>query len=107
MENYDPLEYKSRLDKLLWVAVDLDGTLAEAIYPQVGIGKPIQSAVNYCRDVTEKGYRVVIHTARSWEDYEGIERWLNDHDIPFKAIVCGKLLALRYVDDRGEYPSWL
>jgi hypothetical protein len=104
---YDPNKYASSLDDLRWLAVDLDGTLAEPVYPLRGIGKPIPAGVNYCREMTDKGLRIIIHTSRSWEDYEGIERWLNDHDIPFKAIVCGKLLALRYIDDRGDYPSWL
>ena len=104
---YDPLKYQSQLDKLYWLAVDLDGTLAEPIWPQVGIGAPIPAGINYCREMNDKGMKIVIHTSRSWEDYEGIERWLNDHEVPFKAIVCGKLLALRYVDDRNEYPDWL
>ena len=47
------------------------------------------------------GYKVVIHTARHWEHYKYIEEWLNEHDIPYKSIICGKLLAHRYIDDKA------
>lgn len=90
---------------LLWIAVDLDGTLAEPIWtpenPTSAIGDPIKVNVLKLREAVRKGYKVVIHTSRPWSDYEAIEAWLNLHEIPFKAIQCGKLLAAAYVDDRA------
>lgn len=107
MSKYDPTKYVSKLENLKWVGVDLDGTIAEFIYPLHGIGAPIQEGLDYCEQLTENGFRVVIHTSRSWEDYEAIERWLRDHNVKYKAIVCGKLLAKEYLDDRARFPKWV
>ena len=90
-------------DRLIWAAVDLDGTLAVDVWPEPGIGAPIRRNVVKARELTRAGYKVVIHTARGWEHYELIEAWLNHHDIPFSRIVCGKVLAAVYVDDRAVH----
>jgi hypothetical protein len=90
---------------LLWLAVDLDGTLARPLWtpqnPTSAIGDPIPVNVIKLREAVAKGYKVVIHTSRPWSDYEAIEAWLTHNRIPFKGIVCGKLLAAAYVDDRA------
>lgn len=90
---------------LIWLAVDLDGTLAEGIWtpenPTSAIGDPIRVNVAKLKDAVKAGYKPVIHTSRPWTDYEAIEAWLNHHEIPFKGIVCGKLLAAAYIDDRA------
>lgn len=99
---------------LLWLGIDLDGTLAEPIWtpenPHAGIGDPIGRNVAKLREAVDAGYKVVIHTSRPDSDYELIEAWLNLHDIPFKAIRTGKPLCALYIDDRGrhaEEESWL
>lgn len=97
-------------DRLIWYAVDLDGTLAEDVWPNPGVGAPIEANVAKLRQVVDAGFKVIVHTARSWEAYETIEAWLNHHEIPWHRIVCGKLLAVKYVDDRGvsaDMDSWL
>jgi hypothetical protein len=101
-------------DRLLWIAVDLDGTLAEAIWrpsnPTAAIGAPIKRNVVKLREAVRAGYKPVIWTARPWSDFEAIEAWLIHHDIPFKSIVCAKILAALYIDDRGRHESessWL
>lgn len=90
---------------LMWLAVDLDGTLAEGIWtpedPTSEIGQPIGQNVEKARRLAEAGWKIVIHTARPWHDYEAIETWANHFEVPFKQIVCGKLLAAAYIDDRA------
>jgi len=94
---------------LLWLAVDLDGTLAEPVWtpenPTSEIGEPIRRNVVKLREAVRRGYKIVIHTSRPSSDYEAIEAWLNHHSIPFKAIQCGKLLAAAYIDDRSIHES--
>ena len=56
------------------------------------------------------GYKIVVHTSRSWTDFENIEKWCKHNDIPAKHIVPGKLLAAVYVDDRAlndSESSWM
>lgn len=99
---------------LLWVGVDLDGTIAEPLWtpehPTSEIGAPIWRNLGKLVELTEHGYKVVIHTARPWTDYEAIETWLEHYQIPWHQIQCGKPLFALYVDDRGrhsEEESWL
>lgn len=88
-------------DELKWLAVDLDNTLAVAIWPRPGIGAPIWANVHKLIAAHNAGWKIVIHTARTWADYELIEQFLDSHLIPFNSIVCGKLLAAAYIDDRN------
>ena len=97
-------------ERLEWIAVDLDGTLAEDVWPNPGIGEPIRVNVVKVRELHRAGWKIVIHTARGWEAYELIEAWLLANDVPFSRIVCGKLLAALYVDDRARHSdeaSWV
>lgn len=92
-------------DKLIWLAVDLDGTLAEPLWtpgnPTSEIGAPIPVNVIKLREAARAGWKPVIHTARPWTDFESIEGWLGQNDIPFRSIQCGKILAAAYIDDRA------
>lgn len=87
-------------DDLKWYAVDFDGTLMQS-GPNFGYGDPIPENIAKLEKVVAKGYKVIIHTARHWEQYKNIEAWLDRYQVPYKAIVCGKLLAHRYVDDKA------
>lgn len=85
----------------------MDGCLAEFIWPTPGIGVPIPKTVKWVKAQVLQGRKIIIHTSRSWADYEAIERWLKDYDIPYTLIVCGKLLAATYLDDRNTGAPWL
>src|SRR5688500_16532606 len=107
---YDPTKYAKNRHDLLWVGVDLDETLAYTVWPEPGIGEPIHENVAKLREVHAAGYKIRIFTARPWSDYHNIERWLKDHDIPFKSIDCGKPLYLLIIDDKAvnaSEKSWL
>lgn len=93
--------------ELKWVGVDLDGTLADSVWPQPGIGEPIIKTVELCQQFSEQGYKIIIHTARPWGDYRNIERWLKDHGIKFKEIQCGKPLYAHYLDDKNYFMDWI
>lgn len=108
---YDPPAPRA---DLIWIGVDLDGTLAEPVWtadnPTSDIGDPIWENVEKLRRAVKKGYKPVIHTSRPWTDYEAVEYWLIYHDIPFKEIQMGKPLYYRYIDDRGVHadePEWV
>lgn len=97
-------------DGLKWYAIDFDDVLATSIWPDRGIGKPIHKNIKKLDEVMEHGYKIHIHTSRPWSDYEIIEDWLIEHNIPFDGIECGKFLAHRYVDDKAvnsEQSSWI
>lgn len=99
-------EPPAQLDRLGWLAVDFDGTLCESTWspenPHATPGPPIVENVEEARRCAGEGWKIVIHTSRGWADYNVIEAWLIHHDVPFRSIVCGKLLAHRYIDDRNS-----
>ena len=95
--------YKPPRDTLKWIGVDLDGTLAEQIWPEEGIGDPIDENVDKMLVLVDQGYKIMIHTSRSWADYEMIRGWLiiNGLEKVVKEIQCGKPLYAAYVDDKA------
>src|SRR5690606_32092345 len=110
VETYEP---PPQPEQLLWAAVDFDGTLCESTWtvetPHAPPGPPIERNVRKLNELVERGMKIAIHTSRSWADYSLIEHWMNHHKIHFDRIVCGKLLARVYVDDRSvfsEDDSW-
>lgn len=100
--SFVPPEQRS---KLLWLAVDFDGTLAYSTWspenPHALPGDPIEENVTELKRCVNKGWKSAIHTSRGWADYEILEAWLDFHDVPWDKIICGKLLAHRYIDDRN------
>jgi hypothetical protein len=101
-------------DKLKWLGVDLDGTLAEHLWtpdnPTSEIGDPIWSNVDKLKKAVSAGYKPIVHTSRPWTDYQVIEQWLNHYGIPYKEIQCGKPLYAAYIDDRAihaDAESWV
>jgi hypothetical protein len=110
MSNYPP----PQREKLIWAALDFDGTIAESTWtasnPTALPGHPIHRNIHKLYKLIDAGYKIVIHTSRSWADYELVESWFNSWGIHFDKIVCGKLLADIYCDDRAIYSedwSWL
>jgi len=97
--------------ELIWYAVDLDDTLAKnSGFPYFVLGEPVWENVHKAINVYHAGYKLVIHTSRHWSDYEAIENWLDNYQIPFKQIICGKPMVKRYIDDKGinaSEPTWL
>lgn len=100
------------VDELKWVGIDLDGTLAEPVWPDPGVGDPIWDNIEKMIEVYEAGYKIMIHTSRYWGDYELIKAWLKEHNLyhMVKEIQCGKPLYRAYVDDkaiRADAETWL
>lgn len=89
-------------DGLTWLAVDFDGTIASnSGYPDFIPDKPLEGVKEELQHLESQGYKIIIHTARPWADYHNIENFMLNHGLPFRRIVCGKLLAKYYIDDRN------
>lgn len=101
-------------EKPLLASIDFDGTLAESLWspsnPTTEIGSPIWRNIAKAKELVARGYTLIIHTARGWEDAENIGAWLTNVGVPYRNVVCGKPLARVYVDDRALAASeatWL
>jgi hypothetical protein len=89
-------------DGLRWVSVDFDETIAHnSGYPDYIPKEPLGGVKEKLEALEEKDYKIIIHTARPWADYTNIEQFMDYYKLPFRRIVCGKLLAKYYIDDRN------
>lgn len=105
--------------KKLTLAIDFDGTIAEASFPEVGA--LIKDADTIIRKLHEDGHNIIINTCRSGR-FEGMaEDFLTENDIPYHFINsnlpeliefynqdCRKISADFYIDDKciAGLPSW-
>lgn len=108
-DNFTGHDEKARPET--WIALDLDGTLAE-YHGWKGIehiGRPIPAMVSTVKVAMEQGVRFEIFTARvSGPPEEAIEAklhikaWLKEHGLPNFAITANKKKKFRqFWDDRA------
>lgn len=104
-------------DKVL--AIDFDGTIAEASYPEVGKLRP--GALEVINELYEEGYGIVINTCREGEalalaiqfmDKIGLKRHFVNSNFPFLIdhfeADTRKISADLYIDDKclTGLPPW-
>jgi hypothetical protein len=89
------------------VVFDLDGILAEKVWPQrYTIGAPLSEGVRMLRYYADKGYSITIWTSRPWEDEDSIWQWVRQNSLPVDRVVCEKPVAALYIDDKAYKPEW-
>lgn len=94
--------YKLMEKDLRWLGVDLDNCLAcNTGYPDFSLTDPVVGAKKAMEKLNADGWKIIIYTARHWQDYELIEKWLDKYNIPYRRIVCGKLFCKWLIDDRA------
>ena len=92
------------------LACDFDGTLAESPNKKNQVGyttkrkitqKPLPHTVEFIKKIYAKGWKIVVHSARSWEDYNSIQEWLKKYHLNryITDVLCGKFKADIYLDD--------
>ena len=88
------------------VCIDLDGTLAESVWPVPGIGKLMSGAEDMLKFYFHK-HAITIYTARPWSHEAAIWAWLkkNKLDHMVYSVVCGKPIACLYIDDKSWNPN--
>lgn len=88
------------------VGIDLDGTLAELIWPKEGIGKVNKSFLPVVEYYKKKKIPMEIFTANSDKKREAIGNWLKDNGFSrwIKRVQCGKPGFDVMWDDRAANP---
>lgn len=88
-------------NELNWLGIDFDGVLCYSEAPDYEPTYPLKGAREAMQKLHDEGWKLTIFTARPWADYQRIENWLIENQIPFRRIICGKPLLYRMVDDRN------
>lgn len=86
---------------LKWLGIDFDGTIAYSEYPTFEIKDPLPGTIEALHKLHADGWKLTIYTARPWVDYQKIEDWCNQHNLPIRRIICGKPLFKYMIDDRN------
>ncbi len=88
------------------VSIDLDGVLAQNTWPSPDVGRAIPEGLAALEHYWEKGYEIIVFTARPESHAPKIWSWLKHYDIEFMVydVVCGKPRAGLYIDDRAWNP---
>lgn len=82
--------------------IDIDGVICEEGPTfERSLAAPVAGARQDIEHLADSGYRIILHTARSWSEYAVTEQWLHDHGIYYDALVMGKPVADIVVDDRA------
>jgi capsule biosynthesis phosphatase len=103
------------------VVFDIDGVLAEkdgdTPYAEL---EPEETVLSRLRSYNERGFYIILYTARNMNSYEGrtgkinaetapiLLDWLHKHDIPYDEIHYGKPWCGHdgfYVDDKAIRPN--
>ena len=104
------------MDKI--AIIDFDGTICDHEFPNAGA--PKAGVAEALRKLQRKGYTIHIHSCRTSEELtkhpierqeqvKTIERYMNEHRIPFdKVLNKFKPIAHVYIDDRaiGFRDNW-
>ena len=111
------------------LVIDIDHTICtpndsqKDTFEKYGKATPIPEMIQSIRKAKEKGFRIVLLTARRMETHSGdinkvIEdvgkltvNWLEEHDVPYDELMFGKPSAVYYVDDKAlrpdEFIEWI
>lgn len=105
------------------LVIDIDHTICtpddtkQDTFEKYGKAKPIPEMIESIRNAKEKGFRIVLFTARRMATHNGdinkvIEdveeltiNWLREHGVPYDELQFGKPNAVYYVDDKAMLPS--
>jgi len=88
-------------DRQKTVCVDFDGVLSESVgpYTKDHFGPPIPEGFKLLRALLDRGYHVVILTARKETDMVAL--WLSNHGFSNMFVTNQKIPAVAYIDDRA------
>jgi len=100
--------------------VDLDGTLTAANTSDYKNVLPREDVIARLREYKDKGFDIIISTARNMRTHKGnvgkinihtlpiITEWLDKHNVPYDEILVGKPWCGHegfYIDDKAIRPS--
>lgn len=90
------------------ICVDFDGTLTDPNKDEwlpAFEQEPNSEMIAAVYDRYISGDKIIIWTARRWDEASEVAGWLTAHKVPFHGLRCNKGGADLYVDDKAERPE--
>jgi len=106
---------------MLKICVDMDGTICKNknINQHYYDVEPMDGAVETLNLLKQKGYYIIIHTARGMKTFDNnqgkiiaehslkLTEWLNKWNIPFDELLFAKPHVDYFIDDKGyRFENW-
>jgi uncharacterized HAD superfamily protein len=89
------------------IVIDLDGTICteEKTFEKF-LAIPNENSKSIIDYLFEK-YVIIIYTARGWSEYNITKKWLEENNIKYDILMCGKPIYDYWIDDRAiKYENW-
>ena len=90
------------------ISLDFDGVIhaySKGWHDGTIYDGPVSGAIDAMKILREKGYKLIISTAR--KDLIAVEEWLEKYDISGVEVTNLKPKAVAYIDDRSiKFISW-
>jgi hydroxymethylpyrimidine pyrophosphatase-like HAD family hydrolase len=86
------------------IGIDFDKTLTDPDQDEWASPfdrEPNEEMIAAVNDVYIRGHKVIIWTARRWNEASEIAGWLTAHEVPYHGLRCEKGGADMYVDDKA------
>jgi hypothetical protein len=91
------------------ICIDLDGVLAESVWPRPEVGRLIPEGRALLRRYAAAGFEIIIFTSRPEDHKQKIWDFLlryGMNDLVYE-IRCNKPLAQLYIDDKAYRPDYV
>lgn len=96
------------LDEPTLIGVDFDKTLTDPERDEWAPPEaqdPNPEMIDHVNEMYKSGKKIIIWTARQWEDAGKIAGWLQIHGVMHHGIRCNKGGADAYIDDKTIRPE--
>jgi hydroxymethylpyrimidine pyrophosphatase-like HAD family hydrolase len=90
------------------VCVDFDKTLTDPDQDEWRPAfeqEPRPEVIEAVQEAYKSGKKIIIWTARQWNEAPEVAGWLTAHEVPHHGVQCGKGGAEKYVDDKAISPE--
>ena len=90
------------------INIDFDKTLtcpSEDEWAEAFKREPNQEMIEAVKLAYIRGNKIVVWTARQWDEAPQVAGWLTAHRVPYHGLRCGKGGSDLYVDDKAISPE--
>lgn len=90
------------------IGVDFDKTLTDPDQDEWRPAfkqEPRPEMIEEVVEAYKSGHKIIIWTARQWNEAPQVKGWLTAHEVPHHGLMCGKGGADKYVDDKCVRPE--
>ena len=84
----------------------MDGTLCEEVPTfEKSMAQPKHEVIEFINKLYAFGTHIIIYTSRGWAEYRMTKKWLNNFNVKYHQLICGKPIYDVWLDDKSIKPE--